>query len=133
MQRVWIAIAVIGVLAAVFYSLSEKSQDVTPLPGEVVGEAGTIPYTVLKTEDSKPYKKSLTIRVDLVDGRLPSVGELRAISMQYASSEHEQVSIAFYLPGMTIGEGAFATAHHHPTLEVKILEANVPEQYRELL
>ena len=74
------------------------------------------------------------IQVELVDGRLPNADELGAISTHLVkASTDERKFVAFYLPGMRAGEGAFATAHHLPKLEVKILEELLPEKYKKLL
>jgi hypothetical protein len=93
-----------------------------------------IPYKVLHREEMGDQKLSIDVRVDLVDGRLPTKAELGAISMQLVKGQrHKRKFVGFYLPGMKIDAGSFATAHHLPNLEVKILEFNLPDKYRNLL
>lgn len=64
------------------------------------------------------------IRVDLVDGRRPNEKELATIFSKLVRYQ-DRTSISFYLPGMEVGTGAFATAlldrnASDPTLEVRI-------------
>ena len=83
-----------------------------------------IPYEVHDRSTLGTQKFSIDLFVDLVDERLPNVGELEAISNSIVqkTGKFERYFVTFYLPGMEVGSGAFATAHHNPDLEVKILE-----------
>lgn len=82
-----------------------------------------IDYTIAHREEFHEFKISFDVRVPLVNGRLPTTDELGAISKHLRSQEkkHDRMFVCFYLPGMKVDSGAFATAHHDPNLEVKIL------------
>jgi len=88
-------------------------------------ESSLIPHRIIKREDYLNYKVSYDIEVGVVGGRLPTADELAAISNNLRSKEqkYERVFVCFYLPGMKVDTGAFATAHHNPTPEpVRIFE-----------
>ena len=82
-----------------------------------------IAHKVLQRSELGRVKLSLDVEVSLIDGRLPTEAELATISNVLVSQErtHERSFVTFYLPGMKIGHGAFATAHHNPDMEVNIL------------
>lgn len=105
-------------------------------PGPSVGSRRSklIDFTVIKREEFLDYKVSYDVRVGLADGRLPTKEELAAVSRYLHSKEkkHERTFVSFYLPGMKVDAGAFATAHYNPTLEVKVLEHMIPEKYQRL-
>jgi len=68
--------------------------------------------------------------VELVGGRLPTKEELAAISQQLLERKgkrYERMFVCFYLPGMDVDAGAFATAHYNPDPEeVHIMMFHVP-------
>lgn len=88
----------------------------------VFAENELIPYEILKRSEMGSAKLSLDIEVPLIEERLPTAEEFGAISQHLVeqSSGHERTFISFYLPGMEVGAGAYATAHHNPGMEVKI-------------
>ena len=91
-----------------------------------------IPYEIIKREEMGSIKVLLSIRVKLVNGRLPTKEELGAISQYLYSKErrrHERTFVFFSLPGMVLGTGAFATAHHTPKMVVQIYESSIPDKY----
>lgn len=94
-----------------------------------------IPYTVINRSEAGTAKVSYDLRVDIVDGGLPTTEELADVAGHLKSKEsyHDRTFVLFYLPGMVVDAGAFASAHHNPTLEVKIIPFFLPERYRELL
>jgi hypothetical protein len=79
-----------------------------------------IPHRVLDRRESGATKLVLNVEVQLVDGRPPYEGELRALSDHLVGSEtgYEKKFVTFYLPGMKKGKGAYATGHHNPDLQV---------------
>ena len=99
--------------------------------------ADQIPFEVIQQDDMGSIKLSLDVQVPLVDGRLPNAEELGAVSehLVETSGEHERTFVSFYLPGMKVGAGAFATAHHNPEMSVKIQDFMLMQypQYLELL
>ena len=99
------------------------------------GSHDLIPYTIIKSSEFLSYKSSFDVRVDLVDGRLPTEAELVAISHHLKDSvgPHDRTFVAFYLPDMIVDSGAYATAHHNPNCEFRLFRFFVPEQYIDLL
>ena len=95
-----------------------------------------IPHTKVLDNELLQIKASWIVRVPLVreDGkeRLPTKEELGAISTSLKKN-HERTFVLFYLPGMKEGAGAFATAHHNPTMEVEIQEFMIPERFKHLI
>ncbi len=82
-------------------------------------EQTLIAHKVLNRSELGQIKLSLDIEVPLVNGRLPSKRELTDLSRHLVSKEraYDRTFVLFYLPGMELGKGAFATAHHNPSLE----------------
>lgn len=82
-----------------------------------------IPFRVLTRHETGSIKVMFDVEVDLVDGRYPNEQELGAISMCLLAREkrHDRTFVGFFLPGMRLNAGAFATAHHNPQMEVRIL------------
>lgn len=95
-----------------------------------------IAHTVITRTDSQHYKVSFDVRVGLIDGRLPTEAELGAVSRYLHGKErkkYDQTFVSFYLPGMVPGSGSFASAHHKPTMKVRINRFQIPDEYRLLL
>lgn len=93
---------------------------------------GLIPFKIWKREEYGTAKISFDVAVPLIDNRLPTKREIGKISRHLVSKErkHKKSFVLFYLPEMQVGSGAFAMAHHNPTMEVEILTSmlwNYPE------
>ena len=91
----------------------------------------------LKKETLLKIKFSIDVEINLVNGELPSIQIISRESNKIAGAHpgFEVYFICFYLPGMKLDAGAFATAHHNPKLKVNILDfvlSNYPE-YSKLL
>jgi hypothetical protein len=100
------------------------------------GNLAMIPYEVMNRDDSPPFKVSYDIKVNVVNGRLPTKEELKHISNHLRSQEedYERMFVLFYLPGMEIDSGAYATAHHTPQLEgVRVLTSTIPKEFQHLI
>ena len=71
-------------------------------------------------------KVSFDIGVTQVNGKLPTEKQLADISTYLRTQErpHERTFVCFYLPGMEVGAGAWATAHFKPNLKVWISNTN---------
>jgi hypothetical protein len=126
----------VGLIMKMFGGETEKKVTKNPVstgPATLQREAKPIPYKIIKTDQIRTKKMSYSIMVDLVEGRLPSKPELSAISNKLKSNQHERTFVEFYLPGMEVGNGAFATAHHNPDMQVIILDWALPEKYKTLL
>lgn len=79
-----------------------------------------ITYSVISDKDFQGVRRSIDVRLD----RKASLEELRSIAMELKARErrnYERTFIAYYLPGMKAGSGAWATSHFDPEIEVKIL------------
>jgi len=93
----------------------DKKEDVPSIPSDVsysVISSRIIPRVI--------NNRSLEIRISR---RVPQ-DVLRAIALKIKSEDsrtYERTMIAYYLPGMTVGSGAWATTHFNPSLEVRIL------------
>jgi len=116
-------------------SALDPQRTAVPVQDRTPAHAPMIPYTVIERAELGEIKVSYDLRVDLVDGRLPTNDELEAISRHLYEHErtHERTFVLFYLPGMQPGAGAFATAHHDPVLVVRVLGHMLPEKYKHLL
>ena len=90
----------------------------------IAGANELIAHKILKREELGNIKLSIDVQVELVNSRLPNEKELGAISRHLVKTEkkHDRSFISFYLPGMKVGAGAYATAHHNPTMKVNIMK-----------
>jgi hypothetical protein len=81
-------------------------------------------HRVLKKEDYLDYKLSLDIEISESDKDLPGEAELALLSeklyTENGGKKYERVYICYYLPGMEVDAGAWATGHFNPDLEVRI-------------
>lgn len=100
-----------------------------------------IPYSVINRDTMGKIKLSYNLRIDLVDGRLPTADEIEVISRHLLEKEgrhYDKMFVVYYLPGMEVNAGGFATGHYYPdfqtpALQVKIQDYLLPEQYKHLL
>lgn len=92
-------------------------------------EPSLIPYKILKKDRLANIKLSLDVEVPVIDQRLPNEEELGDLSayLAKASGDYERVFVVFYLPGMEVDAGGFATAHHNPELTVKMIRVMLME------
>ena len=118
---------------------SDEDISAAPPKGVTKPKVNLIPYTILKTVEDRPYKRSFDVLVDAIqpEYRLPNESELQEISLKLKGNDVEKTFVSFYLPGMEIGSGAFATAHHDPLLKVQLLASlgivSLPDEYQILL
>lgn len=86
-----------------------------------------VSYFIVDSDIMPGVKRSL----DVLLNKKVSEDVLRAIAIELKSQdsrEYDRTFIMYYLPGMTIGSGAWATTHFNPTLEVRILGLTAEEQ-----
>lgn len=79
-----------------------------------------VSFSIIAADSIPDIKRSLDIRLN----RKVSAETLRAIALELKAqdeSAYERTLITYYLPGMTVGAGAWATTHFDPALEVRIL------------
>lgn len=100
-------------------------------------EVPSIPYEVIQRSEMGTIKLSVDVRVPLVDGQLPTAAQIGEISEYLVSqeSDHERTFVTLYLPGMQVGAGAYATAHHTPDMKVQIMDYMLMQypEYAQLL
>ena len=86
-----------------------------------------IPYKALKRSELGSMKLSLDVEVPLINEKLPTKKELGSLSEYLVNKEeaHDKTFVLFYLPGMELGAGAYASAHHNPDMQVKIMKFNL--------
>ena len=85
-----------------------------------------VSYSVIATDNVPGIKRSLDVRLN----KEVSEETLRAIALKLKSNEsqeYERTFIGYYLPGMTIDAGYWATTHFNPTLDVRILGLSPPK------
>lgn len=89
----------------------------------------TIPYRILNKTALPPFKLSMDIEVPLINGKPPTIMELGALSKHLVGKErkYDRAFVLFYLPGMKVGAGAYASAHHNPIMEVKVFRYSLIE------
>lgn len=84
---------------------------------ESKGNAG---YSVIHEETMQNVKRSIDVRLE----QRVSEAELKDIAQALKNKEkkrYKRTFISYYLTGMEVGAGAWATTHYNPGLEVKIL------------
>jgi len=88
----------------------------------------TIPvYSVVKTESFNGNKKGLVVRLD----KPVTEDVLRAIATELKNTKapaYDVTQIAFYLPGMKVGAGAWAMADFNPNLKIRMIGLSVEKQ-----
>lgn len=86
-----------------------------------------VSFSVIAIRRIPGIRRSLDVRLN----RKVSKDALSAIARDLRSrdsAQYERTFIAYYLPGMKVGSGAWATTHFKPDLEVKILGLSVEEE-----
>ncbi|OOF03801.1 hypothetical protein BZG80_09400 [Salinivibrio sp. MA440] len=84
-------------------------------------------YSIISDNEFRDVKRSVDVRLD----RKVSAEALRTIAMELKNMErkkYDRIFIAYYLPNMKVGSGAWATTHFDPELEVKILGLTAEEE-----
>ncbi|MCK4694738.1 MAG: hypothetical protein KAT74_03200 [Candidatus Cloacimonetes bacterium] len=85
-----------------------------------------VTYNIIQENKIPDIKRSVDIRIN----RRVSKDELREIALTIKAKDksgYDRTFICYYLPDMIIDEGAWATTHFNPELEVKILGATEEE------
>ncbi len=125
-KRGWVPYVVAGlalsfVLSLLYPPAEEPEAPLAPMAisANSGGVATLIPYEIMNRVENRVLDKlTLEIEVPLVDGRLPSRQELNAIAKHLVGTpRHARTWVFFYLPGMEVGAGAYATAHYLPEPE----------------
>lgn len=96
-------------------------------PDDETGTRADASYSVLDESTVADSKRSLDVRLE----QKVSEATLREIALELkgsASRHYDKTFIAYYLPNMTVGAGAWATTHFTPDLEVRILGLTAEEE-----
>ncbi len=108
---------------------SKQNTITTPPPKQP--KATTIPkavsYTIIGKHILPGIKRSLDIRLN----RKVSEGVLKSIALKLKNSDpksYDRTFIGYYLPGMKVDSGCWATTHFNPNLEVRILGLTVKQE-----
>jgi hypothetical protein len=81
---------------------------------------GDVTYLVINTDALPRIKRSLDVRLNKkVSSSV--LGAIALVLKSRDSGEYERTFMAYYLPGMEVGSGAWATTHFTPNLKVQIL------------
>ena len=97
----------------------------------VLATAADFTYKIVEANRLGTIKCDLTVRLS----KKVSEETLRQLAIELRTKEpkkYDKMFITYYLPGMTIGAGAWATTHFNPNLDVRILGMTI-EQERKLL
>ena len=88
-----------------------------------------VTYAIIDSHTIGGIKRSLDIRLN----RKVPEDVLRAIALKLRSMDPRQFDrtfISYYLEGMQVGAGAWATTHFNPALEVRILGLSIEDEER---
>ena len=86
-----------------------------------------VTYTIISDNSLFRIKRSVDVRLD----RKVSKEVLRSLAIELRNAdkgEYQRTFIVYYLPGMTVGAGGWATTHFNPELEVRILGLTAEEE-----
>lgn len=106
----------------------EKEFKTTPSIGKVVAEK--IPYSIINDKLYKNAKRSVDVRLEnrITKNQLTSLAhKINNLN----KNSYKRTFILYYLSGMKVDAGAWASTHFNPNLEVKILGATL-EQAKKL-
>lgn len=83
-------------------------------------------YSILSEHSTLNIKRSLDVRLS----RKVPMATLRALAIRLRDADpthYKRTFICYYLPGMKIGPGGWATSHFNPELEARIMGLSVAE------
>jgi hypothetical protein len=89
-----------------------RTPTTTPLPG----------YSIISDTSLGRTKRSVDVRLDLPIDE-PVLRRLAEV-IHAQKPEYDRTYICYWLPGMTVGTGAWATTHFDPDLDIQISAAN---------
>lgn len=84
-------------------------------------------YEVIQVATLRDIKRSIDVRLS----KKVDSDTLRAIALELKAKElccFDRTFIVYYLPGMTVDAGGWATTHFTPDLEVRILGSTGEEE-----
>ncbi len=114
-------------------SSTARQQSATSQPAQQRSklQEATIPddvsFSIIDSSTLRGVKRSLDVRLN----KKVSERTLRAIALKLKSQDsrdYDRTFITYYLPGMAVGAGAWATTHFNLDLEVRILGLTAQEE-----
>ena len=72
-------------------------------------------YEIINDTNIPDIKRSVDVRLKKVIG----AEGLATMAQEIKQGQYQRTFIAYYLPNMEVGKGAWATTHFNPTLEIK--------------
>lgn len=99
---------------------AESDQSAVAIPSDVT-------YSIISESEFRHFKRSIDVRLN----KKVSEEVLRAIAWKLKKLEgkkYDRTFIAYILPDMKVGSGAWATTHFDPDLEVQILGLTSEEE-----
>jgi hypothetical protein len=78
----------------------------------------TFKYSIIKTEEQLDQKFSIDIRLEKEYYKSDLARFAYFIKEEYLNKPYDYIFISYYLPGMKPGEGAWATSHFNPDLDI---------------
>ena len=106
-------------------TLPESVSDSQPIQEPTIPD--DMSYSIIDSTAIAGIKRSLDVRLN----KRVAEDTLRAMALKLKSQDsrdYDRTFITYYLPGMTVGAGAWATTHFTPDLEVKILGLSTEEE-----
>ena len=106
-------------------TLRESVSDSQPIQEPTIPD--DVSYSIIDSTAIAGIKRNLDVRLN----KRVAEDTLHAIALKLKSQDslaYDRTFITYYLPGMTVGAGAWATTHFTPDLEVKILGLSTEEE-----
>jgi len=107
---------------------SVKQQGIPALRKSMPNDpAEKVTYSIIKSSVLPGIKRSLDVRLS----RKVPKADLHDIALELRAQDsrhYERTFICYYLPGMVVGSGAWATTHFNPNLDVRILGMTVEQE-----
>jgi hypothetical protein len=92
-----------------------------------ISKAVDFTYKIIDINRLGTIKCEITVRLN----KRISEDALRKLAIELHTKEpkkYDRIFITYYLPGMTVGAGAWATTHFNPNLDVRILGMTIEEE-----
>ena len=125
---VWVLSVVLFIIGGALIPDSTPEQtELMPDSTPEKTEQDDVSYSIIDSTATAGIKRSLDVRLN----KRVAEDTLRAMALKLKSQDsrdYDRTFITYYLPGMTVGAGAWATTHFQPDLEVKILGLSTEEE-----
>lgn len=140
--RILVAVATLGIIVACSDSgqtqrpseldetlvASESAPESESIAENGPSESATLPeHEIIHLSKALPHKISMNVRLK----EKVTEDQLKALALHLKGQVPERADrtfILYWLPGMAVGSGAWASTHFDPQLEVKILSLTIEEE-----